>query len=629
VTVSANTSDGLWVNVNNAIGADETVSVGVTPPGPADLLFASGASQFDVSQVNAFHHTNITHDYIRDRAPEFDAIDLKISANVNDSSLPCNAFYTNQGGHSINFMRELNGCVNSAYSTVVAHEYGHFIVNRLGLAQGAFGEGYSDVCALLIYDTCILGENFFLGGGDIRNPCTANQQYPCGAGAHTCGQVLGGSFIEMRFNLGDTYGSEPGLELARDLHVAWSLITLGGQGGNAAHPTTAIEVLTIDDDDGTLLNGTPNYEDICDAFDQHNVPCPEIALLDISFAGGVPETLQPGQETAIEFEVLPISAQPEPGSALAFASIDGGELVQLGVEEIDTNVYTLTAPALECGQTIGFFVMAETTDGDDVTSPSDAPDTLHMPVIASSFEIAVDDALESESGWTVGDVDDTATTGIWERVNPVGTAAQPEDDHTPDGTDCFVTGQGQVGGGLGDNDVDNGKTTLFTPVYDLSGAGSGEVSYWRWYSNNTGNAPNTDVFVIDISDDGGDTWTNVETIGPGGDGTSGGWIQHAFNAEDLVDLTDQVMLRFVAEDDPSDGDGSLVEAAVDDLRVTLFECEACPADFNGDGVLSILDFVAFQTAFQMGDDAADFNGDGVLSILDFVAFQGAFVAGCD
>ena len=27
------------------------------------------------------------------------------------------------------------------------------------------------------------------------------------------------------------------------------------------------------------------------------------------------------------------------------------------------------------------------------------------------------------------------------------------------------------------------------------------MSYWRWYSNNTGNAPNTDVFVIDISDD--------------------------------------------------------------------------------------------------------------------------------
>lgn len=629
VTVTSNTSDGLWVNINNNVGADETVSVEVTPPGPADLVFASDLAQFTVSQVNAFHHTSITHNYIKDRAPGFTPIDLAITSNVNASSLPCNAFYSTQGGHSINFMRELDGCVNSAYSTVVAHEYGHFIVNRLGLAQGAFGEGYSDTCSLLIYDTCILGEHFFLNGGNIRNPCTANQQYPCNGGSHTCGQVLGGTVIEMRFNLGDTYGSEPGLELARDLHVAWSMITTGGQGSNAAHPLTAIEYLTVDDDDGNLLNGSPNYDDICDAFDQHNVPCPEVSLLEITFAEGIPELIAPGADAVLEFEVAGISAEPEPGSALAFASIDGGELVQLSVDEIDTNVYTMTVPGLDCEQTVGFFVMAQTTDGDDVTSPADAPEDLHMPVVASASDDIVIEAFEVDSGWTVGDADDTATTGIWVRVNPVGTAAQPEDDHTVDGTDCFVTGQGQQGGGLGDNDVDNGKTTLFSPVYDLSGAGSAELSYFRWYSNNTGNAPNTDIFVIDISDDGGDTWTNLEVIGPAGEGTNGGWIEATFDVGSVVELTDSVMLRFVAEDDPTDGEGSLVEAAIDDLAVTSFECEACAADFNGDGELSILDFVAFQTAFVNGDDAADFNGDGELSILDFVAFQGAFQAGCD
>jgi endonuclease/exonuclease/phosphatase family metal-dependent hydrolase len=51
------------------------------------------------------------------------------------------------------------------------------------------------------------------------------------------------------------------------------------------------------------------------------------------------------------------------------------------------------------------------------------------------------------------------------------------------------------------------------------------------------------------------------------------------------------------------------------------------ADVNGDGVLNILDFVAFQNQFQGGNEAADVNGDGVLNILDFVAFQGLFVGG--
>jgi hypothetical protein len=54
----------------------------------------------------------------------------------------------------------------------------------------------------------------------------------------------------------------------------------------------------------------------------------------------------------------------------------------------------------------------------------------------------------------------------------------------------------------------------------------------------------------------------------------------------------------------------------------------CLADFNEDGALNILDFVAFQLAWRAGDDAADVNGDGVFDVLDFVAFQGLFFEGC-
>ena len=54
----------------------------------------------------------------------------------------------------------------------------------------------------------------------------------------------------------------------------------------------------------------------------------------------------------------------------------------------------------------------------------------------------------------------------------------------------------------------------------------------------------------------------------------------------------------------------------------------CPGDANGDGALNILDFVAFQVAFQAGDAAADCTGDGALNVLDFVCFQGVFSLGC-
>jgi len=59
-----------------------------------------------------------------------------------------------------------------------------------------------------------------------------------------------------------------------------------------------------------------------------------------------------------------------------------------------------------------------------------------------------------------------------------------------------------------------------------------------------------------------------------------------------------------------------------------FAAPPCPADFNADGAANILDFIAFQAAFQAGDDAADANGDGSLDILDFTAFQEIFEQGC-
>lgn len=59
-----------------------------------------------------------------------------------------------------------------------------------------------------------------------------------------------------------------------------------------------------------------------------------------------------------------------------------------------------------------------------------------------------------------------------------------------------------------------------------------------------------------------------------------------------------------------------------------FEDQSCPADFNGDGQVNTLDFLAFLNAFSAGDPAADFNGDGVINTLDFLAFLNAFNAGC-
>ncbi|MFI4882043.1 MAG: GC-type dockerin domain-anchored protein, partial [Phycisphaerales bacterium JB064] len=60
----------------------------------------------------------------------------------------------------------------------------------------------------------------------------------------------------------------------------------------------------------------------------------------------------------------------------------------------------------------------------------------------------------------------------------------------------------------------------------------------------------------------------------------------------------------------------------------LSATSSCPADFDGDGELTIFDFLAFQNAFDAGDLRADFDGDGELTIFDFLEFQNQFDIGC-
>jgi hypothetical protein len=166
----------------------------------------------------------------------------------------------------------------------------------------------------------------------------------------------------------------------------------------------------------------------------------------------------------------------------------------------------------------------------------------------------------------VGAPDDNATTGVWERVDPTATVngittVQPEDDHTPNpGALCFVTDGS--GGAQGDFDVDGGKTTLTSPLLDLTGYGTVTLRYYRWFTNDTGNSPNEDPWVVEVSSDGGTNWIGLE-------GTTVSeriWKLMEFNLEEHINVTDQVRVRFIASDN---GGGSVVEAAVDDVQILL------------------------------------------------------------
>ncbi|MEO1279023.1 MAG: GC-type dockerin domain-anchored protein [Planctomycetota bacterium] len=54
----------------------------------------------------------------------------------------------------------------------------------------------------------------------------------------------------------------------------------------------------------------------------------------------------------------------------------------------------------------------------------------------------------------------------------------------------------------------------------------------------------------------------------------------------------------------------------------------CATDLDGDGILTVFDFLAFQILFDSRDPRADLDGDGRFTLFDFLAYQTAFGLGC-
>ncbi len=252
-------------------------------------------------------------------------------------------------------------------------------------------------------------------------------------------------------------------------------------------------------------------------------------------------------------------------------SVDGGEFLAAGAS-VEGDVHSFAIPGQPLGTEIDFYISASDANGNVATDPVGAPAVTRRITVSSAVTVFTDD-VESDTGWILGDPGDTATTGVWERGDPQGTTSggdqvQPEDDHTPLGTDCFVTGL--FGSGAGDNDVDDGCTTLTSPVFDMSGAADARVSYWRWWYNR-GSVPDDDVFEADISNDGGATWMPLERL----TSTVGAWTEARINVCQILPLTSDMRLRFHVCDDPNN---SLTESAIDDVLIETFDGEIVGVD---------------------------------------------------
>ena len=613
-SVSVNSSmltAGRYFIVNDSAATTESNLTQTSTGGALNFVHnAANTDESDRSEVNGYLQANRVRDYLLAYQPAFPTIAGQLNFPINvQVAGTCNAFYN---GSSINFYPAGGGCNNTSFGPVIHHEYGHHIVAVAGSGQGEYGEGFGDVMGVLVTDESNLAVGFQVCTTGIRNANNtvtyiAGSCSSAGTEIHACGTLLSGCVWSTRANL---LASDPSTYRSILSRLATGSVLL--HAGTSITASITIDFLTLDDNDGNINNGTPHYNQINSGFTAHNLPGPTLQLLNFTFPSGTPSTVLPNGTSTFPVNVTGVTQTPVAGTGkLNYRVGTSGAWIPVPMTETAANQYVATVPATTCGSTVQFYVSASTTAGSTGTSPTTAPVSFYSAISASSVATPFVDTVETNLGWSLGTTGDTATTGVWVRGDPNGTTSggllgQPEDDVTAaPGVNCFFTGQAAVGAAAGTADVDGGFTSLISPTMDATG-GDAYISYYRWYSNGAGALPNTNTFTVFISNNNGTTWTPLETVGPTGAETAGGWIFKELAVASFVSPTNQMKVKFVA----TDATGSLIEAAIDEVRMRVVQC-AVPVlgDLNGDGHVDGSDLAMLLSNWN-GIGVGDINRDG-------------------
>jgi trimeric autotransporter adhesin len=315
---------GCYIRVTDTCGsrsrsADPTglIDFGVSAGTDCTTPGEGGAGNTHASRTQFYHLTRI-REVGRGWLPTNTWLSSVLNANVNLNQT-CNAYWD---GTSLNFFKSGGGCPNSGELIGLGlHEYGHGLDANDGNGpspDAATGESYGDFTyALQIHDSCV-GTGYFptncSGYGDPCTACTGLRDIdwanhlsgiphtvanftqvrcpagtvgdvgPCGKEGHCESYIPSEALWDFATrDLLPTAGA-PGAWLIADRlwYLSRSTATQSFSctpGGTYTSNGCNIGSLwktfrAIDDDDGSLANGTPHSCSLYAAFNRHGIACP-------------------------------------------------------------------------------------------------------------------------------------------------------------------------------------------------------------------------------------------------------------------------------------------------------------------------------------------------------------------
>ena len=236
-------------------------------------------AQADAAALNAFVAVHDITEYAKRfldpaKAPLL-TTGIQANVNLNDTqNLFCNAYFD---GQTLNFLRAGNGCGNTALiNDVIYHEWGHaldnvtgIVTNPNGITDSAFSEGLGDIIASYKTGSSIVGLGIELNdpASSVRNVQNVRKNPPANnaeAEVHSAGQIIGGSFWDLRKSLVAMLGPKEGADKAAQMLFTHMTMT-------DRFLDSYQSLLRIDDTDANPATRSPLYCTINKAFALHNL----------------------------------------------------------------------------------------------------------------------------------------------------------------------------------------------------------------------------------------------------------------------------------------------------------------------------------------------------------------------
>ncbi|HUT78912.1 MAG TPA: hypothetical protein VM285_14540, partial [Polyangia bacterium] len=511
---------GKYVQVANMNGANLVLDL--TGVGAEPYLWDLEGDEEGFAQIHGYHFVSRVRDFAHAIAPDLMWTMGVQQVNVNQTDLDddgvtdaCNAWFD---GTSLNTLMAGDlgygyECNNTAMiGDILYHEYGHAFHYQSTLLGGmafdeAVSEGFSDTMSVAITQDPIIAPYFTTSGYAIRD-LEPDKVWPQDQSedVHATGLIVGGALWDLRKAFWEEWGTADGNAALDDIFAQVVRYTTDV-------PSLFEATLLADDDNGNLVDGSPNFCAIYDAYAPHGLT-----------AGGQGRiVIDHEQLAAIDDPSLPVTIAADVwvaqekcntlGTVRLVYSVDGGgSWTTVEMTGAGGDAYQAEIGVLAEGTEIFYRIEADELDsGDIIARPHNAAEPFYRAYVGPLDEILCDDFEDGEGEWTHELVAGVQREGAddWQWGEPVGKGGDPLEAFSGDN----VWGNDLAPLSNWNGKYQPSKTNALTgPAWDLSAYEQVRLRFRRWLTVEDGYFDQARV-MVGVDGEWQQVWANSASEG--------------------------------------------------------------------------------------------------------------------